>query len=330
MNQLFPQFLHFLEQRSGLQPGKAVLITVSGGVDSMVLLQLFHRAQAHFPLRLHAVHINYGLRGVESQADMDLVKSECEKLQVPCSCLNWAGAENQENLHDALRQFRYAQFWQLAGERALDVVATAHHMDDQAESILMHLFRGSGLKGASGMREREERSEGVLLRPLLQCEKSEISAYAKSENINYREDSSNQQNAYWRNWLRQEIFPLLQERYSAVSKSLHRFAEHAFQDDAALQYYTTLGYEQSMIEQAEDHLSFALPKLRELPQAIRSRIYMKAFQQLAKASLYEDHVQRIEDFVIDLSEARKTYSLPKGVSAVKIGKALAFVREITV
>ena len=229
MNQLFPQFLHFLEQHSGLQPENKVLLALSGGLDSMVLLHLLQRAASRFHLQICAAHVNYGLRGAESEADANFVHASCERLKIPCEILSWQ-QDSGENPHDAMRQFRYGKFWQRCKDNACHALLTAHHRDDQVETVLMHLLRGSGLKGLAGMQLREARCEGVLLRPLLRTSKTELLEYAQSEKVAYREDSSNLEQTYQRNWLRHEIVARLQERYPACALAIERLSEHARAD----------------------------------------------------------------------------------------------------
>ena len=156
-----------LYERLALTPGERIVVGVSGGVDSTVLLHLLHAAG----FDVHAAHVDYGLRGPASNADAQLVHQQCEALGVPLSVhtvhLNVEGEEGTSRQSQA-RDVRYAFFRELAQASRAQNVAVAHHADDQAETGLLHLFRGTGLAGLAGMPLRRPLGNGVdVLRPLL-------------------------------------------------------------------------------------------------------------------------------------------------------------------
>lgn len=206
------------EALAAVPSGGTAFVAVSGGLDSMALLHLLREAAS---LRsLVALHVNHGLRGEESERDEAFVRAECARLQVECRVkrLDWSGTRPSQA---ACRERRLAFFRGVVGEA--DRLFLAHHLDDQAETVLQRLFRGSGLQGLAAMRP----SSGRLLRPLLAFTRAEIRAYAEEAGLLWREDSSNASVKYERNWIRLELIPALEKRRPNLSRRLAALADEA-------------------------------------------------------------------------------------------------------
>ena len=189
-----------------------VLVGVSGGLDSIVLVDLL----LHFQVPLQIAHVQYGLRGAASFKDADLVRQLAASTEV---CYHELDLTNQQpergSMQEWARDVRYAWFAQLAKEQSLGQVSVAHHADDQLETILLNLNRGSGLAGLSGMSDVRQLNSGItLFRPLLPFNREDLTAYARSRGLVWREDESNTNPQYARNALRQELgsMPLLEYR----------------------------------------------------------------------------------------------------------------------
>lgn len=200
--------------------GKRVLVALSGGADSVALLLLLLEGG----VEVRAAHFEHGIRGGESVADMAFCQALCARLNVPLRC----GRENVpaarmrgEGLEAAARRLRYAFLRRVRAEEGADLIATAHHAGDQAETVLMHLLRGAGPEGAAGMRA----VEGELWRPLLGVQKRELVAYLRARGQDWREDATNRAPDTPRNALRLDILPRLEEIYPGASGALGRFAE---------------------------------------------------------------------------------------------------------
>jgi tRNA(Ile)-lysidine synthase len=193
---------------------RVFLIAVSGGVDSMVLLYLMKESG----LPVAAAHVNYGLRGEDSDADEALIRKICTSYGISLHVLN-AKKEMQGidvGIQEKARNIRYQWFEKLCKEHHYTDVLTAHHADDLIENFLMYAFRGSGTKGLIGMLS----AGGNLIRPLMDCFKSEILAFASAYHIEYREDSSNCKEDYLRNYYRNHILPLIFERDHTGKKGI--------------------------------------------------------------------------------------------------------------
>ncbi len=176
------------------------LLAVSGGVDSMVLLHLFSKSEFQFEV----AHMNYGLRGTDSDADQALVEQWCHERSLVCQTKK-AGIPVGRNVQLEARELRYAWFRELCSERSLDFIVTAHHGDDLVETFFINLIRGSGLKGLKSIPE----ITSEVIRPLLSASREEIEAYATENEILWREDASNQSDKYLRNQIRHNILPVL-------------------------------------------------------------------------------------------------------------------------
>ena len=213
---------------------KRICVAVSGGVDSVSLLHYLRDRETQYGYRLFAVHLEHGIRGEESLADMQFVQTLCEKWNIPLftfaeNCPMRAERE-KNSLETAARNFRYEKFAQLVKEDKVDYIALAHHQNDEAETVLFRIARGAALSGAKGMVEQN----GYLLRPFLSWKKSEIVEYAKAHNLEYCIDKTNFELCATRNKLRLSVLPLLEEIVPSATENIARFATLAAEDDGYL------------------------------------------------------------------------------------------------
>ncbi len=193
-----------------------ILLAVSGGLDSMVMLNLFHQAG----YSIAVAHCNFQLRADESDLDEAFVIGRCEHMQIPCyvkrfDTNNYAW-ENSLSIQVAARDLRYAWFDEILVQNKLEKLATAHHLNDSLETVLLNLCRGTGIEGLAGIPLQNK----SIIRPMLFATRAEIEIYARAEKIKWREDSSNFTDEYQRNFLRHHIIPQLKE----INPSL----EHTF------------------------------------------------------------------------------------------------------
>ncbi|MGB1079763.1 MAG: tRNA lysidine(34) synthetase TilS [Flavobacteriaceae bacterium] len=176
-----------------------ILVAVSGGVDSIVLAHLLFKCGYDFEV----AHVNYKLRGSDSDLDEKLVSKLAASLQVPFHCDTRPIDPNESGIQEKARDLRYAWFKELVATHDFDAVLTAHHADDQLETLFMRLSRGSGVEGLGGIRAKN----GFLIRPLLPFFKEEITAYAKANDLIWRDDVSNSSKKYLRNAIRHDVMP---------------------------------------------------------------------------------------------------------------------------
>ena len=206
-----------------------IAIAVSGGRDSMALLRLAmeRRAKGSF----YVVNIEHGIRGEESISDSEFVMRYCEDNGIECRMIKCDvpsyKKENSMTMEQAAREMRRASLMEEVLSGRADRVALAHHKDDNAESILMHIFRGSGIRGLRGM----EYDNGVFIRPLLCVTRDEIDAFIEKTGAPYREDSTNSDVRYTRNYVRREIMPSLKKVFPSVVDSIIRLSKNAAECD---------------------------------------------------------------------------------------------------
>lgn len=200
-------FLDSIRRNSLIPEGGKVLIGLSGGIDSVIMMHLFQEAGFSFGI----AHCNFQLRGEESEADEKFVRQLAEVNQVPVFVTRFDTIayceEKKISVQMGARDLRYTWFEEIAKDQGYDCIAIAHNRDDLAETMLLNLIRGTGLKGLTGMKPRN----GLIIRPLLFASRKAIQSYAVEKGLSYREDSSNRETKYHRNLIRSEIIPLMEK-----------------------------------------------------------------------------------------------------------------------
>ncbi len=246
----------FARQYDMIQPGDTVVCALSGGADSVALLFAMYLLKDKLGITLEAAHFNHHLRGEESQRDEGFVRQLCRQYDVPLHVGQAYVRPGKKGLEAAARDARYAYFDTLPGK-----IATAHTCDDNAETVLMHLVRGTGLKGLGGIAP----VRGRLIRPMLMVSRQEVLAFLGEYHLQYVEDSSNREDDFLRNRLRRYVMPLLRQENPEFSGNTSAMALLLRRDEEALR---TLTGEQEL----------AVSQLRTLPDALLSR-YLSRFLQ---------------------------------------------------
>ena len=220
-----------------------VALALSGGADSVALLRAVWHRKSQFggPGKVSVIHVNHGLRGAESDADAAWCKQLCDDMHLPltiCSAKTQQRVEQDgDGIEAAARAERYQLMTKVAEATGARYLATAHTLDDQVETVLMRILRGSGLRGLSGIpRLRPLTPSLTLIRPLLECRRTEVEAYLAVLGQAYRSDQSNFENAFTRNRIRHELLPLLREQYHGeIDAVLLRLATQAEQTQRFLE-----------------------------------------------------------------------------------------------
>ena len=209
------QFLKYIHSEELFHSSQRILLAVSGGADSMLMLHLFTNAG----FSVAVAHCNFGLRGSESDGDEQFVSDYCDKHNLAFYVKHFNtqdyALEKGISIEMAARDLRYSWFDALLKKHGLDLLATAHHQDDVIETFLINLSRGSGIKGLSGIQPKS----GKIIRPMLFTSRTEILDYCHRLKIDFRTDSSNMDTVYKRNLIRQEILPLLEQVNPAFRKN---------------------------------------------------------------------------------------------------------------
>lgn len=296
------ELLAFCRREALFTHGAHITCAVSGGADSTALLHCLHTLKDKLGITLSAAHFNHQLRGEESERDEAFVRELCERWDIPLSVGRddvraYANA-HKLGLEEAARACRYAFLEQQSG-----LIATAHNADDQAETLLLHLLRGSGLRGLCGIPPKR----GRIIRPLLSIPRRDILTYLQGEGLTWAEDSSNAADSYRRNRLRHSVLPQLYEEQPQLHRQLERMTGLLRQEDAYLDEQAAL-----LLQRNTD--GWAVAPLAEAPAVLRRR----ALRQLLRQFLHQDvslcHIEALEA-LLQAEHPSGSCSLPHGLQA---------------
>jgi len=273
------------EQLKRLIPaGSRVLCAVSGGADSVCLLSMLHERREELEIGLFAAHYEHGIRGEESVRDMRFVAELCEKLGVPCLTergdVPLYAKEKGMSTEEAARELRYAFLERAAAHFACDRIATAHNADDNAETVIFNLCRGSGIAGLRGIPEKR----GMIVRPLLGMTRAEIEQWLNIRNIGWVDDSSNDSDDYSRNLIRHRVSPVLKKLNPNYAASIASMGELAGDDE---EFLSALAAE--FIREHFDGESVSQEELKRLHRAVSSRV----IRALCPKSPGREHVESV-------------------------------------
>ena len=269
-----------------VSPGDTVYCAVSGGADSMALLWGMYLLREKLSIHLAAAHFNHGLRGEESDGDEVFVREFCRKYEIPLAVGSGKVEAGKKGLEAAAREARYRFFHTLPGK-----IATAHTADDNAETVLLHLIRGTGLKGLGAISP----TMGNVIRPMLGITRQEVEAFLGEYFIPCRQDSSNDTDQFLRNRLRHHVMPLLKEENPRLAENLSAMALRLRQDEAALSRLSVQsdpGY---------------VPQLREMLPAQRSRALETLLKRWGVREPEAEHIALAESLVFSDKPSAKAY-----------------------
>ncbi len=284
-----------------LQQSSKVVVGFSGGVDSHVLLHALSTLKKEYCLDIMAVHIHHGLLKEADEWSVHC-KQVCETLGIPYQVKKVNLKINKgESVEAVARQARYQAFKDLMEDD--DVLVVAHHQDDQAETFLMQLLRGAGLKGLSAMPVFSKFGQGYILRPFLLLSRDDILAYAKDHQLKWIEDNSNHDMRFDRNFMRQKIMPLLLVRWPGLGKTISRATQHIAESNDLLQDFAKQVIE-SVRGKSDGTLS--IKKLKVLSQAEQKNILRYWFDEKSFLMPNEKHLQHIIQDVIYAKQDSKS------------------------
>lgn len=309
----------FILRNDLLPRNGALLLAVSGGVDSVVLTDIMQNLGAELGLSLHIAHLNHGLRGADALRDEAFVQALARSRELPFLSERQDVAAHaktcQMSLEEAARQVRYAFLHRAARHCGCDRIALAHHMQDNAESVLLNLMRGTGLAGLAGIRPK--RADGVI-RPLLCLDRCEIETYARANSLAYVEDRTNACLDFQRNRVRHQLLPEMRAHFNPrIVQTLARLSdivhdENSWADDLANEWL------KGNAVPAENGLRWELSTFASLPQALARRVLRQALLKV-KGDLKRiawQHLAKITALALS-SEPLKRLDLPDNILVVK-------------
>jgi len=310
--------------------GDRLLVCVSGGPDSVFLLHCLKDLQKKYKLKLFIAHVNHNLRSGESDAEEAFVYELSLNLKITfykCSAPTALIASKEKlSIEEAARNLRYNFFTNICHIHKIKKIILAHTKDDQVETIIMRILRGTGIKGLGGMRFKSRMGKLSLVRPLLETEKQDILRYLEKNKIKYMIDSSNLKTDYFRNKIRLEIIPMLSNYSPKIKESIFRIGETAKQADDILQEKVKRIF--SKIVTVKQEKAFCINKqlFLKLPLVLRSGVIRKIISDL-KGDLNGidfKHVQIVDDFIRKIDLKGKHLDLPKAVFVEKSREFVCF------
>ena len=323
MSQLIASVQALVQEYDMLPENAPILCAVSGGADSMCLLHLLKTWESS--ISLVVVHYNHRLRGAASDADEAFVASVCAQWEIPFRAgrgdVAAAARKQGRGVEETARSMRYAFFETVAAETGAARIATAHTADDNVETILMHLVRGSGLSGLCGIPPRR----GAIVRPLLHLGRRDVLAYLTKYGIPHREDESNRDLTYTRNRLRHAVVPVLQ----AINPNLHRTVtaasrslrqDHDYLNAASARH-------RELIQPAEENRVISRRALLRLPPAIASRLLQTALEEVgvSRSSVSAHHIAAIFNLAQNGSPSGRI-TLPQGAMVQRVYEELLLTK----
>lgn len=286
------KLLGFVRRYSMIQPGDKIVCAVSGGADSMALLYALYLLTDKLQISLSAAHFNHRLRMEESDRDEAFVRDFCQKWDIPFYCGSADVVAGEKGLEAAAREARYAFLRTLPGK-----IATAHTADDNAETVLMHMVRGTGLKGLGGIAPVRDN----LIRPMLLITRKDVMAFLEEYSISYVQDSSNNTDAFLRNRLRHHVMPFLKQENPKLAENMSAMALGLREDEKLLE---------DIVKQNGETLSVS--DLRNMSQAQRSRLLSAFLERSGVREPEKEHIALAESLVFSDKPSAKA-SFPNGV-----------------
>ena len=281
-----------LRQYDMVAPGDHVVCAVSGGADSVALLFGMYLLREKLGITLSAAHFNHHLRGEESDRDENFVRAFCDRYDIPLAVGSAQVVPGKKGLEAAAREARYAFFATLEGK-----IATAHTADDNAETVLMHLVRGTGLRGLGGISP----INGNIIRPMLNVTRQEVLAFLEEYCLTYVEDSSNAGDDFLRNRLRHRVMPLLKAENPRLAENVSQMAMGLRQDADVLESADTLP---------------TVTQLQAMPSALRSRAVSRFLKENGVSEPERSHICAVEALIFSEKPSAMT-NLPGGVTIAR-------------
>lgn len=323
MTKLEKKVFEYIQQYELCHAGDRLLVACSGGADSMALLHYLYQQQENLGIFVSAVHVNHMLRGEDAYGDRRFVEEFCEKRNIPVYAIDIPIPsileEERGNMQAVCRRERYTYFEQVMLNNNYTKLVVAHQADDQIESVLMALIRGSHDIGMQGIKRRRSFANGELIRPFLSITRADIQEYLEIYNQDYREDSSNKKDSYTRNRIRHHVVPLLRNENPKVADAVMHYTEKVQADEELLQSLAEQALEDVLTEKQDDLWKININAFQYKPLALQRRIILLLLKYLYKDTI---NVQSytLWNSILKLTQTtvgNATIDLPKGAKAIR-------------
>ncbi len=299
-----------------LYGGESVLVALSGGPDSVCLLHVLQRMKENWRLRLHAIYIDHGLRE-EAKQEIEFCRALAEELGVGFTSYSIdvkSFAEHEGlSVQEAARFLRYRLFEEEAIRQDFDRIATGHHADDQAETILIRLLRGTGPVGLAGIPP----VRGKVIRPLIELERWMIEDYLREQGLRYMMDASNLKRDYLRNRVRLDLMPILKRYNPKIVKSLYRTAQILREENDFIEVKVTKALMRLISRKDSEKIELFLAPMENLERVILRRALMRAINEVKSLKgISSDHIEDIIDLIYEGQTGARIY-LPDDIRVIK-------------
>ena len=314
--------LNTINKYNMIQSGDGIVIGVSGGPDSMTLLNILNNLKEKLNIKLYVAHINHSIRK-EADEETEYVKDFCKKIDVEFFAKKVKVEEIAKELkigtEEAGRNIRYEFFEEVAHTVGANKIATAHNLNDNAETVLMNIIRGTSVSGLKGI---DKVRDGKYIRPIIECSRAEIEDYCKEKNLNPRYDKSNNENIYTRNKIRNLLIPFLQKEFNPnIVEGINRLSQIAIEEEQFINKVVENEYEKLQIA-VDNTIILNLKEFNKLDYVIKSKLILYTISKVyGKTSGIEK--KHIDDIIklCDNNIGNKYLTPQKGIKIyVKKGK----------
>jgi tRNA(Ile)-lysidine synthase len=314
---------HRINEIKLIQPQDKIVVAVSGGPDSVALLHVLVQLSSIYEWKLLIAHVNHKFRGTESDLEAEFVRELAVSLQLPYEIAEidvpTYMIQSSLNAQTAAREKRYEFLYQLASLHHAQKIALAHHADDQAETMIMRMIRGTSPTGLVAIPERRTEKKVELIRPFLRIYKTEVEAYCRENHFAFCVDSSNYKKTYFRNQVRLDVLPFLQTFNPQISKSLNQLSEIMLHED---EYMNRQAMEviKSLVNWHQSNAEFSRKDFLELPIAIQRRAIKAVVQHILQENSILEY-EAIERIRVAITQEDKS------TKKLDFHKKIAFIRE---
>lgn len=322
------KFLTAIKKHKMITAGDRIIAGVSGGPDSLCLIYALNKLKAKLKIELFAVHINHSIRGKSADMDQQFVEDFCRKLGIQVYSekilVKQIAGDRKISVEEAGRIARYDCFEKYAKELNANKIAVGHNMNDNSETVLLNLVRGTGIEGLKGI----EPVRGMIIRPLIEISRAEIELYCKEEGLNPRIDETNTDSAYTRNRIRNGLIPYIKENFNPnIIEAINRTAEIIYDENLFVSEVSEAYYSECLQDSDQNSIKINLEKFNMLHSAVRKRIIRMAVERLngSTRAVEKIHIEQ----VMGLADNAKTGTVCRlngGIEVIIEYKNLIFIK----
>lgn len=327
---IFDKVLSTINKHNLIQKGDKIVLGLSGGPDSVCLLHVLNRLKKDFNIEIYAAHLNHQIRGIEAQKDALYVSKLCEdmgiiffvkSINVPKYC------ENEGlSLEEGARKLRYEMFYEIKDKIKANKIAIGHNLNDQAETVMMRIMRGTGLKGLKGI---DYIRDNCIIRPILDVERSEIEEYCEAYNLNPRIDKTNLENIYTRNKIRLDLLPYMKDNFNSnVIESIVRMSNSLKSDNDYIEKEAEAKFREVSNIKEKGFVEINLDDFVCLHDAIKVRVLRNSIKHILGDTNFVDQ-RHIEDIMSleDNSKVNKVLTLPRNIFVYRKKDSIILTNE---